>query len=273
MEAIDWVKSWLVVNLHATKALSSSPMGRLKFCYTKHGRRAFKSRQKRGNYFRSLTLSHKQLYLEDVPSAKERWLPQTNNRPVEHFKMEGIHLLKDMLQEADRMVKLDLKDACFAVPIHKDHRWYLETHWKGTRYQFNCLPFGLSSGPRVFMKIMLPAIAWLRLLGCRLLTYINNNLILASTREEATCLAEIAVSMFEALGFVVNHPKSILQPCQELQFLGFNVNLVDMTICVPQTKLEKMRMMARDLLQATTTSENKKSKSWDQLRAFRKYAC
>ena len=142
----------------------------------------------------------------------------------------------------------------FAVPIYQDHRRYLQTHWKGTRYQFNCFPFGLSSASRVFTKILRPAIAWLRQLGCRVIAYIDDNLILAPTEEEASCLAEMAVSLFEALGFVVNRPKSILQPCQELQFLGFNVNSVDMTIRVPQRKLEKIHTMARDLMEATTAS-------------------
>ena len=34
---------------------------------------------------------------------------------------ERMHLLKDMLQEGERMVKLDLKDTYFAVPIHQNH--------------------------------------------------------------------------------------------------------------------------------------------------------
>ena len=101
---------------------------------------------------------------------------------------------------------------------------YLQTHWKGTRYQFNCLPFGLSSAPMVFTKIMLPVIAWLRQLDCRVLVYIDDN------------------------------PKSIQQLSQELQFQGFNVNSVDMTICVPHGKLEKMHTTVRDLLEATITS-------------------
>ena len=77
---------------------------------------------------------------------------------------------------------------------------------------------------------MLSAIAWLRQLGCRVLIYIDNNLIMVP--QKATCIVEIAVSPFKALGFVVNYPKSILQPCLELQFLGSNVNSVDMTFCV-----------------------------------------
>ena len=34
--------------------------------------------------------------------------------PYSHFKMEGLHLLKDLLRENDFMYKVDLKDAYFA---------------------------------------------------------------------------------------------------------------------------------------------------------------
>ena len=172
----------------------------------------------------------------------------------EHFKMEGIHLVKDLLQQGDWMVKLDLKDAYFAVPIHQEHRIYLQFRWKGITYQFNCLPFGLSSAPRVFTKIMRPVIAWLRQLGCRVITYIDDNLVMASTKEEAAGLAELTVALLEALGFVVNRAKSVLVPCQEMQFLGFAINSVDMTIRVPHEKMLKMQTRAKNLLKATTTT-------------------
>ena len=35
--------------------------------------------------------------------------------PYEHFKMEGLFLLKEMLKHEDYMCKLDLKDAYFSV--------------------------------------------------------------------------------------------------------------------------------------------------------------
>ena len=52
------------------------------------------------------------------------------------------------------------------------------------------------------MKIMHPVIAWLRQLGCQMITYIDDNLIIAYTKEEAYCLAEISVALLEVLGFV-----------------------------------------------------------------------
>jgi len=44
---------------------------------------------------------------------------------TEHFKMEGLHLLPDLLQSQNWMVKMDLKDAYFQVPIHPDHQHLL----------------------------------------------------------------------------------------------------------------------------------------------------
>ena len=35
--------------------------------------------------------------------------------PHHHFKMEGIHMLKDLLKQEDFMAKIDLKDAYFAA--------------------------------------------------------------------------------------------------------------------------------------------------------------
>ena len=45
--------------------------------------------------------------------------------PHHHFKMKGIHMLKDLLRQGDMMAKVDLKDAYFAVPISEPDKKYL----------------------------------------------------------------------------------------------------------------------------------------------------
>ena len=49
--------------------------------------------------------------------------------------------------------------------MHKTQRNYLRFVWSGKTYQFNCLPFGLSSAPWVFTKTLKPVAALLLEMG------------------------------------------------------------------------------------------------------------
>ena len=40
----------------------------------------------------------------------------------EHFKMENVQMIRDLIQEGDWMVKMDLKDAYFALLIRQEDR-------------------------------------------------------------------------------------------------------------------------------------------------------
>ena len=123
-----------------------------------------------------------------------------------HFKMEGIHVLRDTLKPGDWMTKVDLKDAYFMIPMASHHKPLLRFRWQGQTYQFNCLPFGLSSAPWV--------LATLRSLGLRVIIYIDDILIMAVSptvvREHTAGL----IFLLENLGFIINHPKSHLTPTQ-----------------------------------------------------------
>ena len=50
------------------------------------------------------------------------------NRSIqyEHFKMEGIQTVKGLIRERDWMIKLNLKDAHFSVPITDEQRRFLQ---------------------------------------------------------------------------------------------------------------------------------------------------
>ena len=88
-------------------------------------------------------------------------------------------MLRDLLRKGDIMVKIDLKDAYFTVPVWRNHQKFLRFVRKETMYEFVCLPFGLASAPRVFTKLMKPVVALLRQLGIRLIIYLDDMLIMA----------------------------------------------------------------------------------------------
>ena len=59
-------------------------------------------------------------------------------------------------------MSFDSKNAYYSVSIFPPHRKYLRFMFEGDLYEFTCLPNGLSSGPRVFTKLMKVVMTYLR---------------------------------------------------------------------------------------------------------------
>lgn len=59
--------------------------------------------------------------------------PKSLNRFVryEHFKMEDIRSVKDLINKGDYMCKLDLKDVYLLIPVHKSCRRFLRFSVQG----------------------------------------------------------------------------------------------------------------------------------------------
>ena len=112
-----------------------------------------------------------------------------------HFKMEGFHILKDVLWRGDWLSSINLKDAYFSVTIAQPHRKLLHFEWKGKIYEYQCLPFGLSSSPRVFTKLLKPILAWLRQRGVRMIVYLDDILVLESSPEEGKAHVELIIAI------------------------------------------------------------------------------
>ena len=189
-----------------------------------------------------------------VPKKGGGQRPVVNLRPLnqfipyEHFKMEGIHMLRDLLRKGDFMVKIDLKDAYFTVPVWKNHQKFLRFVWKETMYEFACLPFGLASAPRVFTKLMKPVVGLLRQLGIRLIVYLDDMLIMAQSQDVALQHASTALDLLQGLGFMINYMKSVLVPSTQMEFLGFVVDSLTLSLALPRDKIRKVRKECQTLL-------------------------
>lgn len=164
-----------------------------------------------------------------------------------HFKMESLQLLPEVLLPGDFMAKVDLKDAYFTFDIHPDHHKFLTFDWRGKRYAFKALPFGLSSAPRIFSKMLRPVVEYLRKKGVRLLIYLDDILIFASSKSELTNRVNLVNDTLQELGFIINWKKSDLEPSQVLEFLGITVDSVSQSFAVPDGKREKIITTAQKL--------------------------
>ena len=125
------------------------------------------------------------------------------------------------------MCQLDMKDAYFSAPLYQSSRNYVQFSWSGNLYEFLCLCFGLEPAPRIFTKLLKIPVSVLRRITIRMVIYLDDMLVMGQTMEE------IVIFLLHHLGFVLNLEKSILNPVQEIEFLGVTINSVKMCLSLP----------------------------------------
>ena len=76
-----------------------------------------------------------------------------------HFKMDTLSTVVSLIRPGVYMLSLDLTHAYYTIPVAVEHRKFLKFVWRGQLYEFNSLPMGLSSSPRIFTKLMKPVLA------------------------------------------------------------------------------------------------------------------
>ena len=100
---------------------------------------------------------YNQLFL--VPKPNNRWRPVLDLSTLntflntESFKMETPETIRTSLQVGELVTPINFKDAHFHIPIHSQSRKYMCFHIQGQSYQFQALPFGLSTAPMEFTVV------------------------------------------------------------------------------------------------------------------------
>ena len=88
--------------------------------------------------------------------------------------MDTIETVISLVRHNCYMASLDLSNAYFSVPINVSDRCYLRFEWNDQLFQFTAVPNGLSSGPRIFTKLLKPVYAVLREMGHVISGYIDD---------------------------------------------------------------------------------------------------
>lgn len=177
-----------------------------------------------------------------------------------HFKMENYKTVERLIQRETFMSSLDLKNAYHLIPIIEQHRKYLRFCFNGKLYQYNCLPFGLSSAPLVFTKMLKPIVSLLRSRNLMSVVYLDDFLLLGDSYTNCENNVKNTVTLLEKLGFLINYKKSKLVPSTEIKYLGFLFNSLSMTISLPKEKIVKMTALLKKISVRHSTSIRKFAK-------------
>ena len=140
------------------------------------------------------------------------------------FKMETVASVLLSVREGDNLASLDLKDAYFQIPIHPPSRKLFRFTLEGTLYQFRALCFGLSIAPQVFTRVFAAVPVWAYSHRIRLLQYLDDLLILASSEREAKQAVQVLFSLCRTLGIVINEKKPDLMPLQTAKYLSMTID-------------------------------------------------
>jgi hypothetical protein len=150
-------------------------------------------------------------------------------------------MVRTLLRPGDYLMKLDLQDAYSTVPIHDQHKKYLRLQFQDKIYEFQCLPFGLSSAPRAFTRLLKPVVAVLRSSGIRIVIYLDDLLIMHQDRQHIVKIFNMVLELLKNLAFLIKVEKCSLYPTQALVFLGALLDSKKLTIAVPMKKLQDLQ--------------------------------
>src|ERR1700684_1477744 len=117
-----------------------------------------------------------------------------------------------MIRPGDFLTSIDLQDGYLHVPVSTSSQSFLQFCWRNRFYRFRCLPFGLSSAPLVFTKLLRPVVQRLREMGIRVMVYLDDFIVLSSSYEESLRHTKIVRETLEAYGWLLNLEKSLLEP-------------------------------------------------------------
>ncbi|XP_074492936.1 uncharacterized protein LOC141768506 [Sebastes fasciatus] len=161
------------------------------------------------------------------------------------FRMLHTRHILESIEQGEWFTTIDLKDAYFHVPICRAHWQFLRFAFQGQAYEFKVLPFGLSLSPRVFTRVVAAALSPLQRAGLKILPYLDDWLVCASSREQVMQHTERVLAHVQSLGFRVNLKKSNLEPRQETVFLGLCLNSLMMKASLTPQRVARILTVLR----------------------------
>jgi hypothetical protein len=193
-------------------------------------------------------------------------------------RYEGIRDLSTLLRPGDWLLSLDLSAAFWHVPLHASAAKYLSFHFALPRFYIDtdgtrrstpapsgsyivddyivversaaALPFGWTSSPFVFTKVVKVLARAMRARGIRCLWFLDDCLVSLPTRAQAIRARAVIEEMLASAGFAKAPDKGVWEPTQQLpDHLGYTISTQGRgELRVPQRRCTSISSAAKDLL-------------------------
>ena len=222
-----------------------------------------------------------------VPKGADSWRLVINEKHVNlaclprKCRYESLKMLQRLDLTGVHAIKVDLKDAYYQVPVHKEHRKFFAFEFAGSFYHMNCLTFGWLNSPWYFTKIAKAMVTYIRAVrktnpksapppppgrfysvpgrqgqhgAVKVLPYLDDFLFLFKDGEAAQAGGTWIQQLLFWLGFTPHDKKCVWTPSTRVEHLGLTVDLGRGVFEVPAKKLARLANMAKGL--RITASKN-----------------
>ena len=166
----------------------------------------------------------------------------------EHFKMDGIKTIINMVTRNCFMATINLKDAYYSVAISRQFQKFLKFKWKHKLYYFTCFSNGLGSCPRKFTKLNKVPITTLHFENVLLSGYIDDFFTKGDTFSICEENIYKTMHLYDKLGFAINFKKSQIVLTQRIRIFGFVIDSVKMIITLTEEKKQKLKTLFLNLI-------------------------
>jgi len=167
---------------------------------------------------------------------------------LERFKMETTRSIREAILPGEWAVSIDLKDAYLHIPMHPSSRKYLRFQFEGKAYQFRVLPFGISTAPFLFSKLMVVVAAAVRKLGSPVIQYFDDWLLHQLCRNALLSNLRASWRTIQELGLIPNKDKSDLVPSQTFTYVGMYFRTALGLVSVPPPRIDAILVIVQAVL-------------------------
>ena len=188
---------------------------------------------------------------------------------IRHFKLQGnfhssyFHSLKlkllirkslkTLLLKDDFITSFDLENMYFHVKLHPDSVKYFgfcvpDIQGNPVYYQFLVMCYGYKRAVEVVTRLTKPLKAWIHDQGIRASLYLDDNLTMGQGYYECKFKFKLVLHVFQLAGWKIQWKKTICEPKQKLQHLGFILDSVNLKYWAVEEKLYLLEKVLDDLL-------------------------
>ena len=161
------------------------------------------------------------------------------------FKCEGLHTIIEIFSRDRFVFSFDLRSRYQHVDIFPEHRKFLAFFWDfdaraQTRYfQFTVLPFGLSSAPFIFTKLLKTLEIFWRSQGIPIEIFFDDGVGVGASFPVAQNNSEFVRLSLVKSGFLVNREKSLWGPTRRFSWIGYVIETHSGIISASDSRMEK----------------------------------